>query len=152
MWTAWPRHAESPYASGGISAERRVCLGLSSASHGCAYGCGLFDAISKRLWESIDLDATYTNAITNTVLTAVQIPVIMPSDREAIAVALRSCNHCDQSAPRIIRIPNTAHIETIQISKALLAEAQANPDIAMLGDPAPFPFDQNGNLTDYRAL
>ena len=142
----------TPFASGGIDAERRVCLGLSSSSHGCAYGCGLFDSISKRLYESIDPDATYTNAITNTVLTAVQIPVVMPNDRDAIAVALRSCNHCDPSAPRIIRIANTAHIENILISPALLAEAQADPRITILGEPRPFSFDSEGNLTDYIPL
>ncbi len=136
----------TPYATGGLSAERRVCLGLSAASHGCGYGCGLFDTISKRLYEQLDLDATYTNAITNTVLTAVQIPMMLPNDRDAIRTALRGCNHADMDNPRIIRIANTAHIEKIYISTALMEEAKSNPNLELVGEPMPFPFDQEGNL------
>lgn len=136
----------TPYASGGLKAERRVCLGLSEASHGCGYGCGLFDAISKRLYDQLNLDATYTNAITNTVLTAVQIPMMLPNDRDAIRTALRSCNHADMENPKIIRIANTAHIEKIYISTALMEEAEKNPDLELVGEPEPFPFDEEGNL------
>jgi len=136
----------TPYATGGLSAERRVCLGLSEASHGCGYGCGLFDAISKRLYDQLDMDATYTNAITNTVLTAVQIPMMLPNDRDAIRTALRSCNHADMDDPKIIRIANTAHIEKIYISTALMEEARKNPNLELIGEPMPFPFDEEGNL------
>lgn len=136
----------TPYATGGLSAERRVCLGLSEASHGCGYGCGLFDTISRRLYDQLDLDATYTNAITNTVLTAVQIPMMLPNDRDAIRTALRSCNHADQDDPKIIRIANTAHIKKIYISTALIEEAKKNPNLRLIGEPKPFPFDEEGNL------
>lgn len=138
----------TPYATGGLQAERRVCLGLSRASHGCGYGCGLFDTISKRFYDQLDLDATYTNAITNTVLTAVQIPMILPNDRDAVKTALRSCNHANMDNPRIIRIANTAHIERIHISTALVKEAKRNPNLELVGEPKPFPFDKEGNLTD----
>lgn len=139
----------TPYATGGLQAERRVCLGLSKASHGCGYGCGLFDTISKRLYDQLDLDATYTNAITNTVLTAVRIPMMLPNDRDAIKTALRCCNHGDLAHPRIIRIANTAHIEKIYISEALVEEARKNPNLELVGKPKPFPFDERGNLTDF---
>jgi len=139
----------TPYATGGLNAERRVCLGLSEESHGCGYGVGLFDTISRRMFEQMDLDATYTNAITNTVLGAVAIPVIMPSDREAIMTALYSCNNADRSNPRIVRIANTAQIEEIYISEAMVEEAKANPNIELISEPAPFDFDKDGNFTGF---
>lgn len=139
----------TPYASGGLDAERRVCLGLSKASHGCGYGCGLFDMISRRLFEQMDLDATYTNAITNTVVTAVRVPMMLPDDRSAIQTALRSCNHADLQNPKIIRIANTAHIEKFYISEALAEEANRNPALVLIGRPEPFVFDENGNLTTF---
>ena len=139
----------TPYATGGLNAERRVCLGLSEESHGCGYGVGLFDTISRRMFEQLDLDATYTNAITNTVLGAVAIPVIMPSDREAIMTALYSCNNADRSNPRIVRIANTAQIEEIYISEAMVEEAKANPNIELISEPAPFDFDKDGNFTGF---
>lgn len=139
----------TPYATGGLDAERRVCLGLSEASHGCGYGCGLFDTISKRLYDQIDLDSTYTNAITNTVLTAVQIPMMLPNDRDAIRTALRSCNHADLDNPKIIRIANTAHIEKIYISTALMEEARSNPNLELVGEPKALPFDEEGNLSHF---
>lgn len=139
----------TPYATGGLEAERRVCLGLSPESHGCGYGVGLFDTISRRMFEQLDLDATYTNAITNTVLGAVAIPVIMPSDREAIMTALYSCNNADRNNPRIVRIANTAQIEEIYVSEAMLEEAKAHPDIEVISEPAPFEFDGDGYFTGF---
>lgn len=136
----------TPYASGGLRAERRVCLGITDASHGNAYGLGLFDSMPRHMYDAVDWDSTYTNAITNTVLAAVYTPMVMPSDREAIAVALRSCNEADFAAPRMIRIKDTLHLEEIYISEALRGEAERHPGVTLLGPPEEFAFDEAGNL------
>ena len=47
---------------------------------------------------------------------------------------------------KVIRIPNTAHIEYIEISEGMLPLAKANPNIEILSEPYDLPFDENGNL------
>ena len=44
------------------------------------------------------------------------------------------------------RIPDTAHIEYIEISEGLLPLAKENPNIEILTEPYDLPFDENGNL------
>lgn len=46
----------------------------------------------------------------------------------------------------MIRIPDTMHIEYIEISEGLLPQAQANPNIEILSEPYDLPFDEEGNL------
>ena len=136
----------APCASGGIEAQRVAILSLTPESHGNGCGMGLADVITKRFYDSLDLEATYPNAITNTIVGEMKIPMIMKNDREAIALCVRTCNEIDRDNPRIIRIRNTLKLEHIEISAALLEEAKAHPDIEILTEPKPFPFDSEGNL------
>jgi hypothetical protein len=46
----------------------------------------------------------------------------------------------------MIRIKNTAHIEFIEISEAMLPEARENPTIEILSEPYELAFDGEGNL------
>ncbi|MEA4854644.1 MAG: lactate racemase domain-containing protein [Christensenella sp.] len=135
-----------PYATGGIKSQRVVTLALTEESHGSAAGVGVFDAVSKRLYDQTDFEVTYPNAITNTVLLTVKMPIVMDNDRDTIAVGVKSCNGIDYNNPRIIRIKNTAHIEDIYISETLMKEAEANPDITIVRGPEPFAFNDDGNL------
>lgn len=52
----------------------------------------------------------------------------------------------DQNNMKMIRIPDTAHIEYIEISEGLLPLAKENPNIEILTEPYDLPFDENGNL------
>ena len=70
----------------------------------------------------------------------------MESDREAIQVCVRTCNEIDKANPRIVRIPNSLHIEYIMLSEVYYEEVKENPDIEILSEPEYLPFDENGNL------
>lgn len=136
----------TPYASGGIKAENVVVLDLSDESHGSALGVGGADVITKRLFDKIDFEMTYPNAITATTISGNKIPMILKSDKEAIQIALRTTVESDKSFPRIIRIKNSLHIDEIYISEAHLNEAKNNPYVKILGEPEEFDFDEDGNL------
>jgi hypothetical protein len=93
------------------------------------------------------LEMTYPTGVTNTFLHLMKIPMIMDNDREAIQLALRSCPEAeDHDHMKMIRIPNTAHIEYIEISEGLLEQAKANPQIEILSAPYDLQFDEDGNL------
>ncbi len=67
----------TPFAEGGINAQRVAVLDLTEESHGNACGIGLADITTSRLFHKIDLEQTYPNAITNTVVGEMKIPMIM---------------------------------------------------------------------------
>lgn len=107
---------------------------------------GYSDATTKRVFDKLDLASMYPNAITCTVLGGVRIPMIMESDKEAIQVCLQTCTEIDKSNPRVVKIPNSLHIEHIMLSEAYYEEVQQNPNIEIESEPAYLNFDEDGNL------
>ena len=95
----------------------------------------------------MDLGRTYPNALTSTVARPVAIPMILPSDRLALKAALLTCNAVGR-APRLLRIADTLRLREFAVSASLLDEVQHNPDLEVIGGPAPLPFDGDGNLRD----
>ena len=136
----------TPYAHGGIEAEKRVVLDLSDETHGNALGVGVFDATTKRLVERANFPLSYPNAITCTELKAAKIPMVMQSDKDCISVALKTANGMDEKHPRVIRIKNTMELTEILISEALIDEANAHPKMKVIGEPEYMQFDENGYL------
>ncbi|HWT82042.1 MAG TPA: DUF362 domain-containing protein, partial [Candidatus Methylomirabilis sp.] len=85
-----------------------VVLGLTPETHGNANGVGLADITTRRLVDSIDYKATYTNVLTTRLWSAGRLPVIMETDREAIEVAV---GETQPAQVRLVRIKNTLHLE-----------------------------------------
>jgi hypothetical protein len=135
----------SPWVSGGITANRTAVLDLTEETHGAALGIGAAHAITRRLFNKIDYDATYVNAVTSRGIDFVRIPCILESDREAVQLALRTCIGGDPARPRIVRIADSLHTETLLVSDAMEGEARAG-GLEILAGPEPWPFDKDGNL------
>lgn len=136
----------TPYASGGIKAQKAVVLDLTEKTHGNATGIGVFDSTTRRLFEKISFEMTYPNAITCTVLNVANIPVVMDSDKDAIAVLIKTCIEIDKENPRIIRIADTKHLEEIYVSAALIEEVKQNPHMQIMGELQDWVFDSRGNI------
>ena len=133
----------TPYLKTELDVGRLVYLALSPKSGGNATGMGLCDVTTRALFDGIDFAATYANHLTSTVLTGAKIPMMMDSDRRAVQAAIKTCNAPDMGQLRVVRIPNTLHLGTILVSEALLDEAQAHPQIEVLGPVEEWPFDGN---------
>lgn len=127
--------------------RRIVALRLSPGSEGNAQGVGLADLVTQRLVDAIDRRATYLNAITSTFLQRAFIPVTLPSDRDAIATALDTLGLADPRAARIVRIANTAHLETMLASEAAVAALRGQEGLDV-GAPVPWRFAPDGQLAD----
>lgn len=121
-------------------------LDLTEESHGNAMGIGAADVTTRRLFDKIDLEATYPNALTASIASAVTIPVVMDNDLHAIKAAIKFAYTADRQALRIVRIPNTLHIEYIEVSEALIPELRQRSDIEILSEPYEFDFNENGDL------
>ena len=74
------------------------------------------------------------------------IPMVMPNQKLAIQAAICMSFKENVHELRIVRIHNTLHMEEIEISEALLKEANLNPQIQVLTPAKSLDFDSNGNL------
>jgi len=134
------------FSENGPKVQRIVVLDLTRETHGNANGIGVADFTTKRLFNKMDLNNTYPNAITSTVVDRVKIPMILDNDRQAIMAAIKTCNCIDKENPRIVRLKDTLHLSEIYISEALLDEAQKNNEIEIIEEAKELVFDKFENL------
>lgn len=138
------------YAVPHMESEKKIqhiaVLDLTEETHGNCNGLGLADVTTRRLVEKIDVDCTYPNVVTSTVLCTPKIPLFAHSDKACIQIALKTCNYIDRNHPRIVHIKDTMHLEEIEISEAMLEEARANEHVRVIGEASDWLFDENGNL------
>ena len=109
-------------------------------------GCGISDAdiTTRRCLNSIDFEATWINVVTSTMMAGGRIPMYQENDRDALLLAIRTCNNTDFLEPRIIRIKNTLSMEYIEVSEAFADECDSHPDIDVVSEPYELKFDAEG--------
>lgn len=130
--------------------RRIVVLNLTSASHGNCTGLGLADFITERVYRKIDLTAFYVNTLTGAMVERGKIPMIMPTDEEAIKAAARTSWDVAPGRERIARIRNTLTIYELEVSETLLPDilsaGGSGGDIEVVGDWHDLRFDVEGRL------
>ena len=90
------------------------------------------DITTQDVVDKLDFVQTYTNAATSTVRPVVRIPVVMPSKRSAVALAIGTCNRVTPDMARVVRIKNTLELEEIWVSDSLLDEVEQRADMEIL--------------------
>lgn len=123
-------------------------LNLTENSHGNAFGLGLADVTTLRVWRAVDLQTFYVNCMTAG-LTGVQrakLPMAMPTDQLAIAAALRMCGRRELEHARVARIRNTLDLGEFFASESALATVLPNARLERLSEPEPWLFAGDGTL------
>lgn len=136
----------TPYASGGPEVERMVFLDLTEEIGGNANGVGVADVVTERLASKMDRPSTYLNALTSTTPEPVRLPMVMPTDRLAIAAAIEMCPGVSPEEARIVRIKNTLKLRRIYVSEVLLPEAEKRERLCVVQEPTPMRFGGDGSL------
>ena len=126
--------------------QKIVVLGLTEKTKGNATGLGLADVITKRLFDAIDYPATYGNVITSAYLDGALIPISMPTDQQAIQLAVKTLIRVKQGEARIVRIRDTLSLDKIAVSEPMLAEVDQHADMSVTGEAEPFAFAADGTL------
>jgi hypothetical protein len=134
------------YVSGGIKVQKTCMLDITEESHGNGLGTGLSNAITKRLYDKLDFEKMYANVITSTVLESARIPCVVANDREAIQICIKTAICADKKNVRIVRIPNSLHIEHIMLSEAYYDEMKNYPNLVVVSEPEYLEFNEEGNL------
>jgi hypothetical protein len=139
------RNSDAPHQP---NYRRIVVLSLTHPSLGNGLGIGMADFTTRRFADAYDPAVSYINLLTasepagNT--REGPLPLTLDTDCEAVEVGLFSSLAAVK--PRVCRIRNTAMLDEIWVSEALLEEVKANPKLEILAPPAPLPFDRSGNL------
>lgn len=129
--------------------QKIVVLRLTEQTHGNATGLGCADVTTRAVVENIDYQQFWTNQITSSELGGAATPLWMPDDRQAIAVALITCNQVDVARPRLVRVQSTLHIEEMWVSEALWqSDGIRNPQLEALTEAMPMAFTPEGRLAD----
>jgi len=125
----------TPYATGGVEAARTVVLGLTEKTHGNANGIGLADITTRKVYEAIEWEKGYANALTSTVVSTVKLPMWLDTGELAVKAAIKTCNAINLKTIRMVRIANTLHVKDIWISESMLQEVRERTDIEVLSEP-----------------
>jgi hypothetical protein len=136
----------TPYAHGGPDVNKMVVLGLTPQTEGNANGVGTADFTTKRLVDRMDLEVTYANGLTSTVVAPTKIATTLPNDREAIQAAVKTSNILDFTKVKMVRIKNTLELSEIEVSEALVEYVKQHPNMELISELYELPFDQKGNL------
>ena len=104
--------------------QRLVLSDITPASHGNGIGVGLFDVITQTVFDKLDRESMYANAIACNCLLDASIPCTVEDEETAIRVALKCCRGIDRDNPKIIRIQDTLHLEYLEVTPALLEDVK----------------------------
>jgi hypothetical protein len=119
----------------GTEAGRIVILGLTKKTHGNANGIGFADIITRKVFDEIEWEKGYFNAITSTVVNAVKVPMFLRTEKLAVQAGIKTSNVIDLNQVRVVRIKNTLDVKEIWISESLLPEAKEIKEIDILSEP-----------------
>ena len=134
------------FATGPPNVDQYVVLDLSEETHGNSLGVGMAHYTTKKVFDHADFDTAYPNALTARVVLGVRMPMVLNTEKLAIQAAVYVATGNGAENPRVLRIKNSSHVDEIWISEAMVEEARRNPDVEIIGDPAPFDFDTDGKL------
>jgi hypothetical protein len=121
-------------------------IGLTPQTEGNANGVGTADFTTQRLVDRMDLEVTYANGLTSTVVAPTKIATTLPNDREAIQAGVKTSNILDFTKVKMVRIKNTLELSEIEVSEALVEYVKQHPNMELISELNDLPFDEKGNL------
>ncbi len=124
-----------------------VVLNLTPESRGNAVGIGLADLTTRRLIESIDIEATYANTLATGIWASARLPIALENDRAALEMALSKAPAPEHV--RLVRIRNTLRLESFWASRALLPELGSNPRLEVSDSPVELQFGRDSILLPF---
>ncbi|GIP31413.1 lactate racemase domain-containing protein [Paenibacillus sp. J2TS4] len=126
--------------------QKIILRDLTAKTHGNAAGFGMADIVTLRLFRKIDFAYTYANCITSTALLGAKIPMVLRSDKEALAIAIKTCNRVTPDTVKIVWIRNTLDLQHIYVSESYRSLLCNRSGIDILGEAEELLFDEEGNV------
>ncbi len=124
---------------GGPNVRLVAVLDLTKETHGNATALGLADLTTRHLVEQADFETTFINIRTSGeggVLRG-RLPLIMPTSNDCVKTAIATCGRKTAEEVRFVRIRNTADVQFLEISRALLDEARQSSQLIVSEESHP---------------
>ncbi|MGI8782641.1 MAG: lactate racemase domain-containing protein [Acidobacteriota bacterium] len=134
-----------PVFSDAPAIHRIIVRDLTDETEGNALGVGMADFTTRRLAEKIDWKKSTINALTARTPANMKLPVVCPSDSEALEMAISSL----PSRPNglaVARIGSTLDLVDLEVSESVAQLLGARGDIEVVSSAEPMRFDGDGNL------
>lgn len=128
------------------SIKRLLVLDLTEETEGNALGIGLADMITQKVYRKINFNTTYTNTITATFLDRARIPMVFPTEYEAVEVGLKTIWNLPSELPRIIIIKNTLKLDEMYVSEAIWEEIRGRKNIVSSDQWEDMQFNESGEI------
>jgi hypothetical protein len=125
---------------------RIVLRDLTEKSHGNGLGVGLADFVTQRFADKLNRGYTDVNCVTAVTPEKGRLPIIGKTDRMAIDYAFASAGPVTAADVRLCWIRNTATLDKMFVSTALLAEVAAHPGLGATPGVFTMKFDADGEL------
>lgn len=125
---------------------RIVLRDLTEKSHGNGLGVGLADFVTQRVAEKLNRDYTDVNCVTAVTPEKGRLPIVGKTDRMAVDYAFASAGPVTDKDVRLCWIRNTATLDRMFVSEALLDEVAARPRLEIVSGPMEMAFEGNGDL------
>jgi len=119
---------------------------LTEGSEGSGLGIGQADFTTQRLVDKIDFGVTAINCLTCCCPESGRIPLTYPSDRQALAAALKTLRPYTLEDVRIVHIKNTMELTKLLVSRGCLTALEGKANLEIGHKDLHFQFDQAGNL------
>ncbi|MGV8982223.1 hypothetical protein [Clostridium sp.] len=126
--------------------QKIVVLDVTEESHGNGSGIGMCDISTIKCIKKIDLGAMYTNSITATILGPSKLPIMMNNDKEAIIIAIKTCNKIEIENVKIVKIKNTLELDEIEVSESYMNYIKNREDLNIISESYNMEFDDKLRL------
>ena len=130
-----------------MNIKKIMVRGLTEETHHNACGIACCDISTLRCINDIDWAATWVNVITSTEIRG-GVPLYANNDRDAIMIAIRTCNGIDMKNAKVVRIKDTLSLEHIEVSTAYYDMIKDDPNFEILSEPYDITFDDEGYIAD----
>ena len=105
-------------ASGGPNTVKLGLIDINDKSSGNANGIGLADFATRKLYNKIDFESTYLNALTSTEPNSIKLPMILDNDEFVIKACAKTCGILDLNKIKLVIIKNTKELNEVYMSKS----------------------------------
>lgn len=112
--------------------DKMVLFDLTEETHGNGVGLGIFDVITKKVFDQLDYESIYANGIAVKDLDDCKIPVIAKDEEEALRIAAKVLRGADLKQLKLVKIESTLRLEIIEVSEALLPVVEKNDRLELL--------------------
>jgi uncharacterized protein (DUF362 family) len=134
------------------SIKRIIISDITKISEGNACGFGLADIITQRLAEKVDQASTDTNTIVSMALEMGKTPLVMPNDKEALALAMRCIGFVPPDQIKIIRIKNTLCLSEVDVSEAYVPLIKEYSNLKIIRQAREISFDSDGYFSEFFSM